>query len=85
MTSTDKRVTRVTTKEYPERNGVSGNGYGPKRRIAVTIIPGDTLGLRPLRTRRTVYVSIEDVYRFACRREALSLRAQKMNAKRRAA
>lgn len=84
MTSTDRKVTRVTSREYGDRVGVSGRGYGKPRRIAVTIMPGDTIGLRPLRTKRTVYIGIEQVYRYAVRLAAFAAVTDKRNAKRRA-
>lgn len=85
MTSTDRKVTRVTTKSYPAKTGVSGRGYGPSRPISVTIAPGDILILRPKGTRQRVYIAIDTVYRFAVTSEARSKAMQKINVKRRKA
>jgi hypothetical protein len=83
-TSTDKKVTRVTTGFYPSRVAVTGGGYGKPRRIVVTILPGDTLMFRWHGTQQREYVAIQNVMSWATRTRALSERAQKLNAKRRA-
>ena len=83
MTSTDKKVTRVTTKEYPLKTGLTGRGWGKARKIAITILPGDILVLRPSGTQQREYATIEDVYRWAQMRRLRSEMAQKINAKRR--
>jgi hypothetical protein len=84
MTKTTSKVTRVTTGAYAQNTGLTGRGYGKARPIAVTILPGDTLVLRPLRTKRSEYVSIEQVWRWAVASRVRSEAAQKLNAKRRA-
>lgn len=83
MTSTDKKVTRVTTRAYPTKTGISGRGFGQSRPISVTIAPGDVLILRPKGTRQSEYISIDMVYRYAVITRARSESSQKLNAKRR--
>lgn len=87
MTTLKKPVTRVS-------NTPLGGGFGcdKKRRIVITIIPGnggdvrDTFALKPERCRsgRTEYVAVEEVYRFAiqCRvNKAQLVRAREIKAK----
>ena len=83
MTSTDKKVTRVTTKAYPAKTALSGRGFGQARPISVTIAPGDVLILRPKGTRQAEYISIDMVYRYAVTTRVRSEAAQKLNAKKR--
>jgi hypothetical protein len=66
-TSTDKSVTRVTTGSY------SGRIIGPRpRRIAITILPGDTLMLRLFGTQQREYMSIADAFSKARSARALA-------------
>jgi len=62
MTTLTKPVRRMT-------NGKLDGSYGPDRdkRIAVTLLPGDMLQLRPERTRRAETIALIDVYRYAVR------------------
>jgi hypothetical protein len=77
-TSTDKKVTRVTSREYSSRY------IGPRaRRIAVTILPGDTLLLRLSGTRQCEYIGIADVFEIARSKRVKSEMFQKINHKRR--
>jgi hypothetical protein len=62
MTSTDKKVTRVTTTPYRDQVGITGRPYGKPRRIAITIMPGDEIVLRPLRLRSSVSITVERLY-----------------------
>lgn len=82
-TSTDKKVTRVTTGFYPCKLTVSGRGMGKPRRIALSIMPGDTLILRWHGTQQREYIAIEQIMRIAQTKRVLSERCQKLNAKRR--
>ncbi len=89
MTALKKPISRVS-------NTPLGGAFGAdkKRRIVITIIPGngddvrDTFALRPERCRssRTEHITVEDVYRFAiqCRvnRQQLSKAREKLAAKR---
>jgi len=61
MTSTDKRVTRLT--RYPYRASLSGVHKGEGRKLAVTIAPGDMLELREHGRRITYEISIAEVFR----------------------
>ena len=59
-TSTDKKVSRVTSKTY------TGKFLGWKpRKIVVTILPGDTLVLRLQRTKQVEHISIQEVFAVA--------------------
>lgn len=85
MTPTDRKVTRVTTRSYPAKTAISGRGFGAPRQIAVTIMAGDVLMLRPVGTRQREYIAIDTVYRYAVTSRVKSEAAQKINAKRRSA
>lgn len=66
MTTLKKPISRVSN------TGLSG-GFGPdkNRRIVITISPGngsdvkDTFELRPHRSRRSEFITVEEVYRYA--------------------
>ena len=78
-TSTDRKVTRVTTGEYRSRI------IGLKaRKIVVTILPGDTLCLRLHGTQQREYIGIADVFERARCSRAFAERTAKRAAKRRA-
>lgn len=80
MTSTDKKVTRVTSRAY------SSSIIGIKdRRIVVTILPGDTLCLRLLGTQQREHISIDDVFETARSRRVMAERVAARAAKKRAA
>ena len=83
MTPTDKKVTRVTVGSYPSKVALSGPGYGKPRKIAITILPGDTLVLRWYGTQQREFVAIKDVMAWAARSRARAERMTKINAKRR--
>jgi hypothetical protein len=77
-TTTDKKVTRVTTGSYASRI------IGTKaRRIVVTIMPGDTMVLRLHGTQQREYFSIKEAFETARSRRVLAERMTKINAKRR--
>lgn len=81
-TSTDKKVTRVTSKVYPARTAAaSGAGYGKGRRLLVTIAPGDLLVLRMQGLRHREYITIEEVYRVARSRRMFAEASTKRAAK----
>ena len=65
MTPLKKAVRRRT--EAPHRG----------RRLVVTLMPGDVIGLRPERTRREEYVSLAALYDYAVKARVLSERAAK--------
>ena len=69
MTDLHKRVSRRTL--APHRG----------RRIVVSLEPGDTLGLRLERCRRTEYVSIAAIYDYAIKARVIFERMQKRKAK----
>lgn len=60
MTTTDKKVTRVSVQAFASRV------IGPKpRRIVVTLLPGDTVLLRLHGTQQREYIAIKDVFEVA--------------------
>jgi hypothetical protein len=79
VTSTDKKVTRVTTAAYASR--IIGH---KARKIVVTIIGGDTLILRLHGTRQSEYMSIKDCFERARCARLFAERTTKRAAKRRA-
>lgn len=68
MTPTRKETKRVSIGTVRERG---------LRRVVVTIGPGDVIGLRLERTRKTFYVSLEATLRHAQRLEADRVRREK--------
>lgn len=76
MTTTDKKVTRVTVDAYSSRI------IGPKaRRIAVTIMPGDTLILRLHGTQQREYIAIREVFEVARSRRVFAEKGWKKRGK----
>lgn len=59
------RVTKDTLGDLGRDFGVDG-----KRKLAVGLLAGDILALRPYGTRQEVQVSLANVYRYALRRKA---------------
>lgn len=79
MTSTDKKVTRVTPDAYRSRF------MGPKaRRIAVSI-SGEYIIFRPYGTRRRYYFLILDACETAISRTVMAEKAQRRSTKARRA
>lgn len=70
MTTPLKKAVRRRT-EAPHRG----------RRLVVSLLPGDVIGLRPERTRREEFVSLAAIYDFAVKARVLSERAAKMAAR----
>ncbi len=62
-------MTKLTKPVHRMGNGKLGPAYGPDkdRRIAVTLLPGDMIELRPERTQRPERIALIDVYRYALR------------------
>jgi hypothetical protein len=82
MTPTNKKVTRVTMREFTVTRGLTGRALGKPRRI-VTTIDGDTFILRPHGTRQREFIGIEEVYRIAKLRRIKSEAIQKLNFRKR--
>jgi len=80
-TPTSKHVTRVTLRDKPVKRTVSGH-CGKPRKLIITIM-GDTLYLRPQGLRTGLYVDIWDTYYRAQRANDQSIKAQKLNFKKR--
>lgn len=80
MTTTDRKVSRVTVGEHRSRY------VGHKaRRIVVTILPGDTLCLRLHGTQQREFIAIGNVFDTARCRRVLAEGAAKRASKRRKA
>ena len=70
MTALKKPVRRVST------------GYGVNRtQFVVTLMPGDVIGFRDCRTRRTFYTSLAHCYSLAVRQRVAADRADKAAAR----
>lgn len=67
------------TKPVRRRTDSTIRDAGKPRRIVTTLYPGDTLGLRPEKTRREEFISLTTVYEYA-----IKLRVRKEQAERRA-
>jgi hypothetical protein len=69
-------------KAVKRRTDCNFANYGPDRRaIVVSIEPGDVLGFRLLRTRKTYIIGITDAMRYAVRLEVARERAEKAAAR----
>lgn len=70
----------MTTQTHKETKRVSIGTVreaSRQRRIVVSVGPGDVIGLRLERTRKTFYVNLETVLRYAQRLEADRVRREK--------
>lgn len=69
------------TKPVRRRTDSTIRDAGKPRRIVITLYPGDTLGLRPEKTRREEFISLTTVYEYAIkprvRKEQAERRARK--------
>jgi 1-acyl-sn-glycerol-3-phosphate acyltransferase len=73
MTPLSKLVRRLS--------GETVRDAGKLRRLVVTLLPGDLIGIRPEGTRRTEYVSIGACHALGMRQRILAERSDRARAK----
>jgi 1-acyl-sn-glycerol-3-phosphate acyltransferase len=69
------------TKQIRRLSAATVRDAGKLRRLVVTLLPGDLIGIRPEGTRRTEYVSIGACHALGMRQRIQTERADKARAK----
>ena len=80
VTPLTKAVTRMSTRTYEGRHADARG-----RKLAIALLPGDMIMIRPAKTQRAEYILVSDVYNIALERRVKSDRMMKVNAKKRRA